>query len=57
MREEIIELVVKVKINYKEKRERKEAIKYAKNCVLAQSILGSVGCVSKSAKLLTTPKP
>lgn len=50
---ETIELLVKVRINYTKKSERKEAIKQAKDSVLAQSILGSVGCISKSAKLLT----
>lgn len=49
---EIIELTVKVKINYNNKKGRKEAIKEAKRCVLSTSILGSEGCIPKSAKLI-----
>jgi hypothetical protein len=43
--------IVKVRINYPDKSRRKEAIKRAKECVVSTSILGSVGCKSKSAKL------
>lgn len=50
--EETIELIVKVKINYDDKSQRKEAIKYAKQCAISSSILGSVGCIAKSAKLI-----
>lgn len=49
--EEIIELIVKVKINYPSKDRRKEAIKKAKECATSASILGIVGCVAKSVKL------
>lgn len=49
--EEIIELIVKVKINYPNKSRRQEAIKRAKECVLSGMVLGTVGCKSKSAKL------
>jgi len=49
--EETIELIVKVKINYPDKKHRKEAIKKARECVVSVSVLGSVGCVSKSVKL------
>lgn len=48
---EIITLSVKVKINYPDKKSRKRAIKKAKKCVTSVSILGSTGCVPKSAKL------
>jgi uncharacterized OsmC-like protein len=50
-KEEIIELIVKVKINYSDKKGRKEAIKKAKECCTSSSILGSAGCIPKSAKL------
>ena len=49
--EETIELIVKVKINYPDKSRRKEAIEKAKECAVSSSILGSVGCNAKSAKL------
>ena len=49
--EETIELLVKVRINYDTKSERKDAIKKAKRCAVSASILGSVGCSAKSAKL------
>lgn len=49
--EETIELIVKVRINYDEKSRRKEAIEKAKKCAVSTSILGSVGCSAKSAKL------
>lgn len=49
--EETIELIVKVRINYSDKSERQEAIKKAKKCVISTSILGSVGCRPKTAKL------
>lgn len=51
--EETIELIVKVKINYRDKSRRKEAIKEAKRCALSCSVLGSTGCEAKSAKLFT----
>ena len=51
MKAETIELIVKVRINYEEKSRRKEAIHKAKQCVLSTSVLGSVGCVPKSAIL------
>lgn len=50
--EETIELIVKVKINYPDKSRRKEAIQKAKVCAVSTSILGSIGCVAKTAKLL-----
>lgn len=49
---ETITLIVKVKINYPDKKSRKEAIKKAKECVTSVSILGSTGVSPKSAKLL-----
>jgi hypothetical protein len=49
--EETIELIVKVRINYPDKSRRKEAIKRAKECATSASVLGSVGCVAKTAKL------
>lgn len=49
---ETITLIVKVKINYPDKKSRKEAIKMAKRCVSSASILGMTGSVTKSAKLL-----
>lgn len=49
---ETITLIVKVKINYPDKKSRKEAIKMAKQCVTSSSILGSTGSIPKSAKLL-----
>jgi hypothetical protein len=48
---ETITLIVKVKINYPDKKRRKEAIKMAKRCVSSSSILGMTGSVTKSAKL------
>ena len=48
---ETIELIVKVKINYQDKKDKKEAIKMAKSCVTSTSILGITGCNSISAKL------
>jgi hypothetical protein len=53
---EIIYLVVKVEINYDDKKNRKEAIKKAKYCVLSTRVFGSIGCDAKSAKLVT-PQP
>lgn len=50
-KEETIELIVKVRINYPDKNRRNEAIEKAKKCVTSTNVLGSVGCVSKSAKL------
>ena len=49
--EETIELIVKVRINYTDKSQRQEAIKKAKECAISTSVLGSVGCSAKSAKL------
>jgi len=49
--EEVIELLVKVRINYPDKSRRKEAIKNAKRGVLSCSTLGTAGSVPKSAKL------
>ena len=49
--QEIIELIVKVKINYPDKSRRNEAIKLAKECAISRSVLSSVGCKPKSAKL------
>jgi|GEM_PF-3928409 len=49
--EETIELIVKVRINYPDKSSKNEAIKKAKQCVVSTSVLGSVGCKAKSAKL------
>ena len=37
---ETIYLTVKVKIDYRDKLTRKDALKYAKRCVLSSSILG-----------------
>lgn len=50
--EETIELLVKVRINYTDKKGKKEAIKMAKQCVTSVSSLSSNGCVPKSAKLI-----
>jgi len=52
MKAETIQLIVNVRINYDEKSYRKVAIRNAKECVLSTSILGSVGAVPKSAKVL-----
>ena len=50
--EETILLLVKVKINYTDKKGKKEAIKLAKRCALSARVLGGdMGCNSKSAKL------
>lgn len=49
--EETILLLVKVKINYTNKKGKKEAIKLAKQRVVCASVLGETGCVPKSAKL------
>lgn len=49
---ETITLKVKVKLNYDEPIQRKEAIKLAKKCVLAQSVLGSITVQPKSSKLI-----
>ena len=51
--EETIELIVKVKINYPDKKRRKEAILLAKQCALSARIYGSVGCNARTAKLVT----
>lgn len=51
--EETIELIVKVRINYDTKSNRKKAIEDAKKCATSSSILGMVGCKAKSAKLYT----
>ncbi len=50
--EETIYLQVRVVINYTKKSERKDAIKKAKQCATSSRILGSVGCDSKSAKII-----
>jgi hypothetical protein len=49
---ETIKLVLTVNINYPEKKMRNEAISQAKKCALSCSILGSVGCNAKRAKLI-----
>lgn len=49
--EEEIKLEVKVLINYENKSQKKEAIEMAKQCAISSSILGSVGCLPKKAKL------
>lgn len=51
--EETIELIVKVRINYPDKSRRKDAIRKAKECAVSASVLGTVGCYAKSAKLYT----
>lgn len=48
---ETIQLLVTVKINYRNKKERNEAIKTAKKCTLSSSTLGSVGAVPKKSQL------
>jgi len=53
---ETIELIVKVIIEYPNKSRRKEAIKKAKECATSGSVLGSVSCEAKSAKLLKNKK-
>lgn len=54
--EEIIELTVKVKINFEDKSRRKETIAQAKECVLSTSILGSNGVKPISSKLFNRKK-
>ena len=54
---EVIELIVKVKINYPDKSRRKEAIKKAKDCAISSSILGTCGCEAKSAKIYIEKQP
>lgn len=54
MNEEIIELIVKVKINYTDNEGRKDAIEKAKKCATSSSILSMNGCKAISAKLLKT---
>lgn len=56
MKIETIEFVVKVKINYLDKKDRKNAVKAAKKAVLSCRLLGSFGCVPTSAKLLEAAK-
>lgn len=52
MKQEKIELIVLVKINYDSSKNRKEAIRKAKECALSSSILSATaGCIPKSAKL------
>ena len=48
---EVIELIVKVKINYPDKSKRKQAIETAKQNAKSVSTLGDVGSIPKSAKL------
>lgn len=50
--QETIELIVKVKINFEDKKDRKRAILMAKECVLSSRIHGSTGCDPKSSKLV-----
>lgn len=49
--QETIELVVKVKIIYPNKKRRAEAIKKAKECAVSTNVYGSVSCLFKSAKI------
>ncbi len=49
--EETIELLVKVRINYPDKSRRAEAVRRAKESATRISVLGSVGCIAKSAKV------
>ncbi len=52
--QETIELIVKVKINYSDKKEREEAIEIAKECCVYRSTFaGNAGCIPESAKLFT----
>ena len=52
MKNEAIELIVKVKINYDSNKNRKDAIRKAKECAISSSVLSlTAGCVAKSAKL------
>lgn len=48
---EVIELIVKVKINYPDRSKRKQAIETAKQNAKSVSTLGDIGSIPKSAKI------
>lgn len=56
MQKETIELLVRVQIKYSEPNARKEAIKFAKQCVKACAVRGRVEAEAKSVKLIEIVK-
>lgn len=50
-KEETVEILVRVRINYLDDKGKKEAIKNAISCAKSASIIGNSGCYAKSAKL------